>query len=57
MKSTLLDERDGERTYAVVLSTGDEAVGALTAFAAQHLDPASGLALIDPDARQSDADS
>jgi predicted DNA-binding protein with PD1-like motif len=33
MKSTLLAERDGLRTYAVVLSDGDEAAGALVAFA------------------------
>ena len=38
MKSTLLDERDGLRTFAVVLSTGDEAAKALADFArAQHL--------------------
>ena len=36
MKSALLDERDGRRTYAVVLSHGDEAVKALAAFAAEH---------------------
>ena len=38
MKSTLLAERDGLRTYAVVLSDGDEAAKALASFAAeQHL--------------------
>src|SRR5437764_3008351 len=38
MKSALLDERDGLRTFAVVLGTGDEAMGALTEFAVkQHL--------------------
>jgi uncharacterized protein len=34
MKSALLDERDGLRTYALVLQTGDEAAKALAAFAA-----------------------
>ena len=38
MTSALLDERDGLRTYAVVLATGDEAARALATFAAdQHL--------------------
>ena len=36
MKSTLLDERDGRRTFAVVLETGDEAAKALAAFAKEH---------------------
>jgi predicted DNA-binding protein with PD1-like motif len=36
MKAALLDERGGLRTYAVVLGTGDEAMGALTEFAANH---------------------
>ena len=34
MKSALLDQRDGLRTFVVVMATGDEAVRALTAFAA-----------------------
>jgi predicted DNA-binding protein with PD1-like motif len=33
MKSILLNERDGLRTFAVVLATGDEAAKALSAFA------------------------
>jgi predicted DNA-binding protein with PD1-like motif len=38
MKSALLDERGGLRTFALVLGTGDEAMAALTAFAEeQHL--------------------
>ena len=36
MKAALLDERGGLRTYAVVLGTGDEAIAALTEFAANH---------------------
>ena len=36
MKSVLLDERDGLRTYALVLQTGDEAAKALADFAAAH---------------------
>lgn len=36
MKSALLDERDGLRTFAVVLATGDEAVKTLTSFAADR---------------------
>ena len=36
MKTALLTERDGLRTFVVVLSTGDEAVKALTAFATEH---------------------
>lgn len=36
MKAALLDERDGLRTFAVVLATGDEAIGTLTAFAAEQ---------------------
>ena len=34
MKTKLLHETDGKRTYAVVLSTGDEAMACLKAFAA-----------------------
>lgn len=33
MKSVLLAERDGLRTFAIVLATGDETVKALTSFA------------------------
>jgi predicted DNA-binding protein with PD1-like motif len=33
MKSTLIDERDGLRTFVLVLATGDEVIGTLTAFA------------------------
>jgi predicted DNA-binding protein with PD1-like motif len=33
MRSQLLFERDGRRTFAVVFDKGDEAVGGLTAFA------------------------
>ena len=36
MKSALLDERDGLRTYALVLQTGDEAAKALADFAATN---------------------
>ena len=36
MKAVLLHEHDGLRTFAVVLSTGEEAMAALTAFAAEH---------------------
>jgi predicted DNA-binding protein with PD1-like motif len=36
MKSALLDQRDGLRTFVVVMSTGDEAVRAITAFAAER---------------------
>jgi predicted DNA-binding protein with PD1-like motif len=36
MKSALLAERDGLRTFVVVMATGDEALKALTAFAAEH---------------------
>ena len=36
MKAVLLHEHDGRRTFAVVLSTGEEAMTALTAFAAEH---------------------
>jgi uncharacterized protein len=33
MKAELLNEHGGLRTFALVLATGDEAIGALTAFA------------------------
>jgi predicted DNA-binding protein with PD1-like motif len=36
MKSTLLHEHDGLRTYALVLGTGDEAMAALRTFAAEQ---------------------
>ena len=36
MKISLLDDHDGLRTFAVVLSTGDEAMALLAAFAAEH---------------------
>jgi predicted DNA-binding protein with PD1-like motif len=36
MKSVLLDEREGLRTYAVILSTDDEAASALASFATEH---------------------
>jgi predicted DNA-binding protein with PD1-like motif len=38
MKSALLAERDGLRTFLIVMATGDEALTSLSAFAAgQHL--------------------
>ena len=36
MNSILLNEHGGLRTFAVVLSTGDEAITALTSFAGEH---------------------
>jgi len=36
MRSTLLDERSGLRTYVLVCESGDEAMGTLTSFAAAH---------------------
>jgi predicted DNA-binding protein with PD1-like motif len=36
MKSALIDERDGLRTFVVVLGAGDEAMKALTAFAVER---------------------
>ena len=36
MKSTLLLDHEGLRTYALVLETGDEAMAAIKAFAAEH---------------------
>ena len=36
MKSALIDERDGLRTFVLVLATGDEAMKTLTSFAAQQ---------------------
>jgi uncharacterized protein len=36
MKTALLDERGGLRTYVVVLDTGDEAMAGLTRVAAEH---------------------
>jgi predicted DNA-binding protein with PD1-like motif len=38
MKSALIDDRNGLRTFVLVLDTDDEAIGALTSFASsQHL--------------------
>ena len=36
MKSTLLHESDGRRTFMLVLATGDEALACLTSFAREH---------------------
>ena len=36
MKFSLLHESDGRRTFMVVLSSGDEAVECLSAFAREH---------------------
>lgn len=36
MKSLLIDQQDGLRTFVVVLATGDEVVQVLTAFAKEH---------------------
>jgi uncharacterized protein len=36
MKSTLLHEHHGLRTYALVLAAGDEAMSAIRTFASQH---------------------
>ena len=36
MRSTLVEQRDGLRTFVVVLATGDEAVSAITSFAAEQ---------------------
>jgi predicted DNA-binding protein with PD1-like motif len=36
MKTTLLHEADGRRTFMVVLATGDEAIGCLTSFAREQ---------------------
>ena len=36
MHTALLHEHEGLRTFAMVLETGDEAVRALTSFAAEH---------------------
>ena len=36
MKTALLGEHGGLRTFVLVLSTGDEAMAALTAFAGEH---------------------
>jgi uncharacterized protein len=36
MKTKLLHEDDGARTFVLVLDTGDEALASLTAFAAKH---------------------
>jgi predicted DNA-binding protein with PD1-like motif len=36
MKIALLDERDGLRTFAIVLATGDEAMAVLTSVAVEY---------------------
>jgi uncharacterized protein len=36
MKESLLHEHDGQRTFALVLSSGDEAMTAIAAFAREH---------------------
>ena len=36
MKTTLLHEHQGLRTFAVVLATGDEVMASLTSFATEH---------------------
>jgi len=36
MKTALLGEHGGLRTFVLVLSTGDEAMAALAAFAGEH---------------------
>ena len=36
MNTALLHEHEGLRTFAMVLETGDEAIRALTSFAAEH---------------------
>jgi hypothetical protein len=36
MNSTLIDQRDGLRTFVVVLATGDEAIATLTSFAGEQ---------------------
>ena len=36
MKTTLLHEHQGLRTFAVVLATGDEVMSSIAAFAAEH---------------------
>jgi uncharacterized protein len=36
MKAALLNEHGGLRTFALVLSTGDEAIGAMTSFAREQ---------------------
>jgi predicted DNA-binding protein with PD1-like motif len=36
MKSTLLHESDGRRTFMIVLASGEEAIGCLMSFAREH---------------------
>jgi predicted DNA-binding protein with PD1-like motif len=36
MKATLIDKRDGLRTFVLVLATGDEPIRALTSFAVEQ---------------------
>jgi uncharacterized protein len=43
VRAKLLHESDGQRTFAVVLATGDEAVASLLAFAREHRIGAAGL--------------
>ena len=46
MKSKLLAETSGQRTFVVVLDPGEEAVGALLAFARRHAMTAASLTAI-----------
>lgn len=36
MRSKLIHEADGQKTYAVILATGDEVMACLNAFAVEH---------------------
>jgi len=36
MKAAILHQHEGLRTFVLVLAAGDEAIGALTSFAAEH---------------------
>jgi predicted DNA-binding protein with PD1-like motif len=46
MRSKLLHESDGQRTFAVVLASGDEVVASLLAFAEEHRVGAAGVSAI-----------
>ena len=46
MRSALLHEVDGLRTFAVVMEKGDEAAGALSAFARDHHLTGAGLTAV-----------
>ena len=46
MRSKLLDQRDGQRTFALVFDTGEEVTGGLLAFAQQQRLRGSHLAAI-----------